>query len=636
MSTTNIIKFQFRRDTAQNWFDSDVVLLAGEPGVEIDTGKMKIGNGSSVWNALAYSIGLPGETGPSGEPGNTGATGNTGPTGASGPTGPTGPQGATGVGGITLTNSPNNGYITTSTTSSSNIRVSGVKIDTTTNALLATDGTTTLPSISFLNSTGTGESYANDASYYNGDSENYLVVGSKNIISVDGSAIVEVDSEGIVLPKKNASTEPYVVPSIRFGIGEDTVNSGIYYATNIPANYSYYDSEGIVIRKNNAIKCVISNNYITTNVPLALGNNTPSNINPTINLGDGTAGIYEIATSPSGIGITAGTTDVMFATTEGVTIPNSGQILSISNGGSATNPVVCLGDTNSGFYGSDSLVGVSVDGSSAMTLGTSSVIIQGKRLFVNEENSSGNPGLVLGATTGNTGFYGDSTSIGACISGNTSMHFNSSNRLGIGLETPTTKVHIRDSSADPILAMQYTTGNIYGLQTVNDTGIRLGQYSAGNIENSLFVGNDGNVGLGTVTPGYQLELSTDSAAKPTTNTWTTTSDSRVKENIEDANTETCYNIVKNLKLKRFRWKEEYLPNTLDRNSIGWIAQDVEAVFPKAVHKSKKYEFEDFRSLNADQIYKTMYGALEKVIADKEALEAKVDALISRIEALESK
>lgn len=39
----------------------------------------------------------------------------------------------------------------------------------------------------------------------------------------------------------------------------------------------------------------------------------------------------------------------------------------------------------------------------------------------------------------------------------------------------------------------------------------------------------GNVGIGTANPTYQLELSTDSAAKPCTSTWTIASDARLKD-----------------------------------------------------------------------------------------------------------
>ena len=41
----------------------------------------------------------------------------------------------------------------------------------------------------------------------------------------------------------------------------------------------------------------------------------------------------------------------------------------------------------------------------------------------------------------------------------------------------------------------------------------------------------GYVGIGDSSPSYQLELSTDSAAKPSTNTWTISSDERLKQNM---------------------------------------------------------------------------------------------------------
>ncbi len=43
------IRIQLRRDTAANWTSSNPVLRAGELGIETDTLKFKIGNGSSTW-----------------------------------------------------------------------------------------------------------------------------------------------------------------------------------------------------------------------------------------------------------------------------------------------------------------------------------------------------------------------------------------------------------------------------------------------------------------------------------------------------------------------------------------------------------------------------------------------------------
>ena len=45
-----------RRDTASNWTSGNAVLAAGEIGYETNTGKFKIGNGSTAWTSLAYSI----------------------------------------------------------------------------------------------------------------------------------------------------------------------------------------------------------------------------------------------------------------------------------------------------------------------------------------------------------------------------------------------------------------------------------------------------------------------------------------------------------------------------------------------------------------------------------------------------
>ena len=47
-------RMQQRRGTAAQWTSADPILAAAEIGFETDTGKFKIGNGSSVWSALSY------------------------------------------------------------------------------------------------------------------------------------------------------------------------------------------------------------------------------------------------------------------------------------------------------------------------------------------------------------------------------------------------------------------------------------------------------------------------------------------------------------------------------------------------------------------------------------------------------
>ena len=46
---------QLSRDTAANWTTNNPTLAAGEIGIETDTLKFKIGNGSTVWTSLGYA-----------------------------------------------------------------------------------------------------------------------------------------------------------------------------------------------------------------------------------------------------------------------------------------------------------------------------------------------------------------------------------------------------------------------------------------------------------------------------------------------------------------------------------------------------------------------------------------------------
>lgn len=111
------VRVQFRRDTASAWTTANPILSQGEVGYEYDTAKFKVGNGIQTWNALPYSSGPTGPTGPSnslvvgsvsaGTSAGASITGTApnqtlnlvipiGPTGPQGITGPTGPQGITG------------------------------------------------------------------------------------------------------------------------------------------------------------------------------------------------------------------------------------------------------------------------------------------------------------------------------------------------------------------------------------------------------------------------------------------------------------------------------------------------------------------------------------------------------------
>jgi len=93
------IKLQLRRATALQWSTTNPLLSEGELGLELDTGRFKVGNGTQLWSALVYAIGIQGPTGPAGSNGVAGPTGAAGSNGAAGPTGLRGPTGTPGPAG---------------------------------------------------------------------------------------------------------------------------------------------------------------------------------------------------------------------------------------------------------------------------------------------------------------------------------------------------------------------------------------------------------------------------------------------------------------------------------------------------------------------------------------------------------
>ena len=251
------------------------------------------------------------------------------------------------------------------------------------------------------------------------------------------------------------------------------------------------------------------------------------------------------------------------------------------------------------------------------------------------------------------------------------MRIDSSGRVGIGTTSPVQKLQVRDGTNrnfSVVSDVNYSNAGGIAIISTNDANTAYAPLSVACSPLILnAAGGSGNVGIGTASPSAQLELSTDSAKKPSTNTWTIASDQRLKTNITNADNDRCYEIVKQVPLKRYTWKSEVYSQekVKDRSKLGWIAQDVEAVFPKAVGTNRfaynqvfedvvtqeldsdgntvldengvaktKTEkrlvsedvIEDCKDLNSDQIYAAMYGTIQKLIEKVESLESKVAAL----------
>jgi hypothetical protein len=355
--------------------------------------------------------------------------------------------------------------------------------------------------------------------------------------------------------------------------------------------------------------------------------------------------------------------DVTNNVTKKVSIANMAKNVSL---GTAALPGVAFdGDPNTGIYspGADQLA-ISTNGTSRLVVDASGNInIDSNTLYVDAANN------LLGLGTSSPGaplhvFAGTSSNT---FPANFQAIFEYPTNGGIGISTGASQVAgvYFPRNTDPYYA---------GIQReAADLTFRSGNSERARIDSS------GRLLVGTIaSPAHQLQLSTDSAGKPSTSTWTIVSDERIKEDIELADLDLCYEAIKAIPLKRYKWRDEIYTaeQVTDRRKLGWIAQDVETVFPKAVgtHEFKYNQvfeetiipaveeeldadgnvitpaqperteqgdlisedvIEDCRNLNSDQIYAAMYGAVQKLMAKVETLEASNADLLARVAALEA-
>ena len=113
--------------------------------------------------------------------------------------------------------------------------------------------------------------------------------------------------------------------------------------------------------------------------------------------------------------------------------------------------------------------------------------------------------------------------------------------------------------------------------------------------------------------------------------WSIGSDSRIKENIEDASYERCYESMRRLELRRFSYKEGYNRVNRDRVQLGFIAQEVRDIFPKAItareYKGEFMSLEDLLSIDLSQINYTLYGAVKRIMEKGEVVERRIERML---------
>ena len=165
----------------------------------------------------------------------------------------------------------------------------------------------------------------------------------------------------------------------------------------------------------------------------------------------------------------------------------------------------------------------------------------------------------------------------------------------------------------------------YGVGSAGYYALMLQSYHAGVYSNVILSPEGGYVGVGIVNPSYQLQLSTDSAGKPSTNTWTIVSDSRlktVKGEYQKGLAEICQ--VRPVSYE-YNGKAGFVPDGKDKVSI--LAQELMQVFPECVDTFKgKLEEDgpeiDLYNYNGHAITFALINAIKELKAKIDILEAR--------------
>ncbi len=169
------------------------------------------------------------------------------------------------------------------------------------------------------------------------------------------------------------------------------------------------------------------------------------------------------------------------------------------------------------------------------------------------------------------------------------------------------------------------------LRIVGQKGIELHYGDAGAYGTlAMVVNSSGNVGIGTDSPGsYKLNVN-GSAAKPGGGSWSNSSDRRLKNIL--GNYEKGLEAISKLRPVKFQYKKgnpRGLPS--DESYIGFIAQEVQKVFPEAVSPDK----DGYLDFNMHSINVAVVNALGELYSENKAKDKAIAELKAENQALKA-
>jgi Chaperone of endosialidase len=182
-----------------------------------------------------------------------------------------------------------------------------------------------------------------------------------------------------------------------------------------------------------------------------------------------------------------------------------------------------------------------------------------------------------------------------------------SGRIGINV-TPTVPLdvvgNVKIKGNALIDGFSVWRGNVNAFMTSNSTF-----YSATFAPIMHFDATNARVGIGTTSPGHQLELSQDDAVKPNGGSWSGPSDRRLKTNIHSF-TDGLDKVLK-IQPVRYHYNGKLgLPS--DKEFIGVIAQDMQKIAPYTIKKlNHPGQTEDYLAFDGSAVTYMLVNAVKE-------------------------
>jgi hypothetical protein len=317
-------------------------------------------------------------------------------------------------------------------------------------------------------------------------------------------------------------------------------------------------------------------------------------------------------------------------------------------------------------------------GYDALYLGTTGIDNSGFGNFAGRYNTTGSFNTYVGDSANpSSGNLSNATAIGAHarVSSSNALVLGSitgvngatsSVNVGIGTSSPSFKLHVVNSgssggTANPgsTIVMEKNVSTYFQILTpdANENGILFGtasnsangciifnnsstpnglQLRTGGNVTRIRINSNGRVEIGNTSPSFRLQLNVDSAAKPSTSTWTISSDERLKTNISDFT--DGLDVLNKIHPVWFEYNgKAELPTGI--KSVGIIAQEMQKIAPYMIgsytYTDSLGKATDYLDYNANALFYILVNSVKDLSSKNEQLAMNNEELQKRVVALEN-